>query len=290
VISLDGVDARAPEADHAAPPNDPPPVKPIQPEALLEAARDDRFRRISLVEYRRVSAWVKSMVDLNTARILDFGCGQGIAAASFAFRHPGSSVVGYDLSDVGVDWLRRLFQQQTGHPLPANLGFAQNGPGAIEPGSIDLIYAWSVLEHVDPDLLAETLSLLHRCLKPGGALFVSCDPLYYSPNGSHLYRYINSPWHHLLMSGDQLRRAVVTERARDADLREWQQFLSLNRITAPALTAALEQAGFTIQKRHVTRTDTPIPPALIAIFHEDVLRTSSVQLLAVPRAGAGASA
>jgi SAM-dependent methyltransferase len=251
-------------------------------EEAIKGAPDATFRAIATSEYKRITGWVGPHASLDSASILDFGCGQGVAAASFALRHPGSSVAGYDVSRVSIEDVAKLYKRQTGLALPSNVKYISGDLSAVKPQSLDLIYAWSVIEHIDIDALPKLLRLFRDKLKKTGLLFVYSDPLYYSPNGSHLYRYLKSPWHHLLMSLDQMRTSVITEKATDTATREWQQFLGLNRFTAGEVLTNIGAAGFDVIKQQQFKTNLEPPERLLRIFNPEVLTTSAIQILAKP--------
>ena len=99
-------------------------------------------------------------------RVLDLGCGDGALTAMLARR--GSTVIGLDLSELGVS-LASAKMREAGCPSPLLRGDAQALPFAA--GSFDLIVAVDVIEHV-PE--ASTLvSEVVRCLAPGGLFVVS---------------------------------------------------------------------------------------------------------------------
>jgi hypothetical protein len=54
--------------------------------------------------------------------------------------------------------------------------------------NIDLAYAWSVFEHINFTDLTTHMKLVYERLNANGVFFLQIKPLYYSPQGSHLYR------------------------------------------------------------------------------------------------------
>lgn len=117
------------------------------------------WRRIEIVG-RRLQARVP-----RGGRVLDFGCGTGVLFGDVLDR--GATVVGVDLVLDAARWLveQRRLQGVTLLDPPA-------ARQLVEPGSIDLIVAAEVLEHLD-DELDETAAWFARVLKPGGELLVS---------------------------------------------------------------------------------------------------------------------
>ena len=252
-------------------------------EQVFATAPDPAFRARCVSEYKRLHGWVRDRVDWSSARILDFGCGEGHAAASIALRHPGAQVVGLDVVPVSVSALRLKLEAQTKLQLPPNLEWVDDiDDGSIAHIEFDVAFAWSVLEHVSREWLVETLSEIRERLRPGGYFFVWCDPLYHSPRGSLLHRYDLHHWHHLLTSLEQLRETVLSQSSATS-AREWQQFLELNRLTADDILEAGVQAGFQVDRELRFRTEQRPPERLLRIYDLDVLTTTSTQILFVKR-------
>ena len=242
----------------------------------FDTATDPGFKARSISEYDRVKAWTKR-IDLDKARILDFGCGLGIAAASFALRHPGVSVTGLDIEPIDEAQLKQTYRRQLGCDLPRNLNFQTVAPGQfVDSSRFDLIYAWSVFEHVRDELMVDLFHNLKERLSPGGLLFIQVDPLYFSPRGSHLYNYFKSPWHHLVLSLDALREGVLADKPSLKEQREWTQFLELNRLTAQDIVGRAVAAGLKLVKMQTFTTDIDPPPRLARVYDRDVLTTREV--------------
>lgn len=251
-----------------------------QLEAAFERATNPGFKARAISEYRQIRGWVGHRVDLDRAKILDFGCGQGIAAASFACRHPEASVVGLDIAPVAEPALNAMYQAQIGRDLPRNIRFATASPGHIpDSGGYDLIYAWSVFVHVREDIILDLLKTLRSRLNKNGVLFIQANPLYFSPRGSHLYNYFKSPWHHLILSLDTLQEGVLSDHATDSAKREWAQFLELNRLTAKDILGRALEAGFKLVREQSFSTDIVPPPRLTRVYDKDVLMTTELLAL-----------
>lgn len=119
--------------------------------------------------WRRVEVVAKWMEERGTLRpggaVLDFGCGTGVLfeTALGAF----STVYGADL----VLTPARILTEERGYGDRVRLIEGRAVADTIPEGSLDLVVAAEVLEHVDP--LEPTLALFHRLLKPDGRLLVS---------------------------------------------------------------------------------------------------------------------
>lgn len=216
-------------------------------------------------------------MDFETSRILDFGCGQGIAAASFALRHPGASVYAVDVAPPDVSILETQLESQLGVGIPENLNFISNLDEILEREMrFDLIYSWSVFEHVRASELEGLFKKIKSCLSVDGRFFMQINPLYFSPRGSHLYRYFSSPWHHLTLSIDELRDvlfAADNEKRRD---REWRQFIELNRLTATDILGRASASGLKLTRKELSKTDKIPPPRLARVYSQDALLTEEV--------------
>jgi cyclopropane fatty-acyl-phospholipid synthase-like methyltransferase len=242
-------------------------------EDIFSKATDEAFRVRTVSEYRRVRHVLGQEIDFDSARILDFGCGQGFAAASFALRHPKAEVIGFDVSEVDQKLLQDRLQSQLGTSMPANLSFVS---GASCPWQdlpkFELVYSWSVFEHIRETLVEKIFAEIKAQLSDRGKMFLQIDPLYFSPKGSHLYKYFSSPWHHLMLSLDQLMETVFKPGGNEVrQQREWQQFVELNRLTATDFLGRARSAGFKPGRTALRRTQTQPPQRLLRIYSEEAL-------------------
>jgi cyclopropane fatty-acyl-phospholipid synthase-like methyltransferase len=227
--------------------------------------------------------------------LLDFGCYDGTTALGLMLRHRWKRVIGVDI-DPGFECLPRLAREQLGlQQLPRALEFRRIQPTeSLAPvGRVDAIMSWSVFEHVDRNILDRVVTDFHAVLAPGGYCFLQVDPLYYSPQGSHLGRFATAPWAHLRMTADELERFVmaaeegtvpadeITEQFRSRSFDEYKRFIfrhyqELNRVTADELVALFQRNGFSLLWEKRRRTTDPIPDGLLDRHDEDVLRTCEI--------------
>jgi ubiquinone/menaquinone biosynthesis C-methylase UbiE len=229
--------------------------------------------------------------------VVDFGCGDGVATLGMASR-VAAKLCGVDLYTT-FNHLPAYAQKNLGTAsIPANLSFVETKLGEPLPfsgRSVDLIYSWSVFEHVAdvPGVLAE----MHRVARPGAALFIQVEPLFFGPFGSHLQRLVDQPWAHLLheereflemaaASDDHVPLAEQDTLYRDHAFEELKRHLlseykSLNRIRADELLAAVSNAGFAITSSRLIKAEGVVPdPRLLEKYPLDLLMTNQIVILA----------
>lgn len=126
--------------------------------------------------WRRVEVVAKRLRELTSkgkvGTLVDFGCGTGVLFEEES--SAASRVVGVDLVLMPA---RNLVESWD---LDVDLMTPTEAEASIAPGSIDVIVAAEVLEHVEP--LRPTLELFARWLSADGRLLVSL------PTENHLYR------------------------------------------------------------------------------------------------------
>jgi hypothetical protein len=230
-----------------------------------------------------------------TSSLLDFGCYDGTTALGLMLRHGWKRVIGVDI-DPGFEALPRMSREQIGlQQLPPGLEFRLIRPNEslAACGPVRAIVTWSVFEHVERTILDSVVADFHAALAPAGLCFVQIDPLFYSPQGSHLGRFAARPWAHLCMDDADLERFVmaaapgtvpadeITEQFRSMPFDEYKRFIfrhyrELNRITADELLSLFARNGFELVWERRRRTDQPIPEELSGRYDEDLLRTCEI--------------
>jgi SAM-dependent methyltransferase len=246
----------------------------------------DPVYRTKLVDLPNIiSDWVSQYRTLDSCEILDFGCGEATSALGFALHPEIKRVVGIDIMP-DPDLCAPLARQHLGLTnLPAKLALHRVRPGALHNpvDKFDLIYSWSVFEHIRQDLLSATVQMLRMALRPGGFLFVQIAPLFYSSEGSHYFPQVPERWGHLINQTDLYREKLAAAVGSEEHLRAaLSTYETLNRITASELVRVIEGGGFEILRDYRTREDYEIPPGLLTTYNEEVLRTNQIVLLARP--------
>ncbi|HEU5072807.1 MAG TPA: class I SAM-dependent methyltransferase, partial [Polyangiaceae bacterium] len=154
--------------------------KPIAPRissADLTGRTSKRARRLD------------KLFDIRGKRVLDVGCGRGALAHELASAFE-CEVAGVDIEEY-PEWAKLQ------HPRLSlkKLDISQGHPWA--PQSFDLIYSWSVMEHV-----RHPFRMLQTCrdlLAPGGRFYLVAH-MYRSATGSHRTPQVFFPWPHLLFT------------------------------------------------------------------------------------------
>ena len=245
-----------------------------------QSASDPQFRAkfVDLPHY--LDVWTRQVGGLSGKRILDFGCGHGETAAAIALTRAPGRVVGVDINDEHKNLLEELRVHLALDALPDTLTFERIEPGAMpsETG-FDLIYSWSVFEHIDQMLFDEVVQKLRNTLADPGFLFVQIAPLFYSAEGSHFARYGMAEWEHLTLQVDEMRRRLYSAPGISAETKrmDWSCFETLNKLTAEGMIEAVTRNGFElVQKQFMVEQEIEAPAKLLRIFHRDVLMTNQV--------------
>lgn len=230
-----------------------------------------------------IESWVSPYLDLTSANLMDFGCGFGETAAGFAFRKRPQSVVGVDIVGDLFHCVDRLEGPFGIDELPENLTLSRIAAGSIgvhgEP--LDLIYSWSVFEHIQETLIEGILTQLRDALSSQGYLFLQVAPLFFSPAGSHMQALVTEPWAHLLHQHD-----VFVKSVRDSSTRPEEgealvkTYETLNRLPADRFVGYVKSAGFEIIREHRTHVDDVPPARLLECYREEILREEQIVILA----------
>ena len=245
-----------------------------------------------------VHHWVGGVLDVRTAKLLNFGCGDGITDLALVLRHGATAIHGVDIRREYAK-LPRIAREQLGlSRLPAALSFETIAPSAPLAGQrplVDGIMSWSTFEHVQRDQLAPIFRDLHACLRPGGYFFIQIEPLFYSPFGSHLRRYDDVPWHHLLTTEDELWKVIEAHQGpidametdfgfEDFGVDGYKKFVfneyrALNRLTADELVNITTSVGFHVVRQERRSLDMEIPAALRGRHADELLLNNEIFLL-----------
>jgi SAM-dependent methyltransferase len=100
--------------------------------------------------------------DFAVRRVLDFGCGIGVATQYLAAKFPGAEVVGVDTSENALDYAREHYgSDRVRFRILAELA---------QEGDFDLCYVNGVFHHIEPSSRNGAVENIRRALSAGGRL------------------------------------------------------------------------------------------------------------------------
>ena len=224
--------------------------------------------------------WTAPIGGLRNKRVLDFGCGEGASALGVALKYKPELVVGTDINSEH-EQLAALARAAEGIThLPDNLFFEEINPGEISTeADFDLIYSWSVFEHVNQNLFGDIVTNLRAKLLNDGHMFVQVAPLYYSPEGSHLWDIGLRQWEHLSKQIDHIYNALYSKLEKVHADSLWSMFITLNKITAPKLLSDISGQGFEVVREYKTTVSLQPFEHLLFAYSKDALITDQVVAL-----------
>ncbi|HUS58101.1 MAG TPA: class I SAM-dependent methyltransferase [Planctomycetota bacterium] len=156
-------------------------------------------------------------IEVRGKRVLDLGCGKGGETVGYAEEDP-SLIVGVEIDEQYVRQAAAYAGEKLpGRPVAFVLADAAKMPFA--DASFDVIVSHDVFEH-----LSEPQRVLEECrrvLVPGGRMYLSFGPLWYSPYGGHVVYFSPVPWSHLLVPEKTMFRA--RSRFRDDGARSYKE-------------------------------------------------------------------
>lgn len=100
--------------------------------------------------------------------ILDFGCGLG--RHSIYFAKQGFNVKAFDLSEDGVEHLKKWAREEKLHVEVEVLDMLSL---SYEAESFDTIFSYHVISHTDTKGMVQIMKEIERILKPGGEIFLT---------------------------------------------------------------------------------------------------------------------
>ncbi len=251
---------------------------------VFKASKTPWFRARTYHEYGSMWPMLRTLVNFDQSRILDFGCGAlPIASASIALRHPEAEVYGSDVVDADLASLNKVLKHEATAEVPPNLHLIRVPPSCLPEtlGSFDLIYSWSVFEHIFVHHLYDCFRVIRDRLKDEGVFFFQIGGIYFSDKGSHLDEFFpNEPWHHLVRSLDELHQGVfASDRALESRERHWRQFIELNRLSIDDFLDIAQSAGLKLVREERLRTDRDPPPRLLRIYTSDALKCFEIRAI-----------
>lgn len=148
-----------------------------------EIARDEDPTYVQRSQRKNIEAHLDRS-ELETARILDFGCGSGASTCVLARDFPKAEIVGTDINAPLLD----LARARVGFYGLANVSFVQSPGGVDLPaglGLFDVVMLDAVLEHMLPYEREALVPKLWALLRPGGVMLIHDTPYRWFPVEVH---------------------------------------------------------------------------------------------------------
>lgn len=175
----------------------------------MRAQHPIKTEQFALSRQRHQNKWAGRVAEIahiyGCQKLLEIGCGQGLAARNL--QQAGFDVSANDVTDV----LDQSARQAGVRFLEGDICNGLNYPDA----DYDLIFSVNAFEHFHNP--AAALDEMLRILKPGGLLYLTFDPLYYSPWGLHAVRRLGFPYPQILFSEAAIQRFVNEKAAEIAE-------------------------------------------------------------------------
>lgn len=242
-----------------------------------------------------VGTWIKEAIDIESATVIDFGCGDGTTGLGVADNFSPKMVIGVDIRDSFKNLSTTAQKMSPTRKLPSNISFLQIDPSErlADKVKADVVFSWSCFEHIERQHLTTIFKDIYDLLPVGGLFFLQIEPLYFSPHGSHLSAYLEQPWQHLLISEDELRQqvkeanppdgikgtrnsAVPLQQRKSFHLR---QYTTLNKLTADEVLKIGIDIGFAVKKEMRSKVGLEPPAALVERHGLDTLLTNEIRVL-----------
>jgi SAM-dependent methyltransferase len=195
--------------------------------------------------------------DVETASVLDVGCGAGVdcvvAGALGVGRAVGiaPTLPLFEAGDRG-DVARRMVREvlgRLGQPEPLEIAL-QRMPVEFavmdatrmdfEDAAFDVVWSRATLEHLAP--LDRALLEIARVVRPGGVVHHAIDPFFWA-RGCHSKAVVDLPWAHARLSVEDFRRFVEQRESRGRAERMAHSLNTLNQITVDEWHEALLRDG-----------------------------------------------
>jgi len=158
-----------------------------------------RYRTRTRFARRRIANVSALLPPLPGRRLLDLGCGMGTFAIETA--RDGAVAIGVDLAPAALEAARHVAAHER---VPALFVRADGARLPIRTGSVEIVLAADLTEHLDDVTLGRVLREARRVLRPAGTLVL------YTPNRTHLFERLRE--RRVLKDGDRSHIGMRTER------------------------------------------------------------------------------
>jgi SAM-dependent methyltransferase len=195
--------------------------------------------------------------DVDTASVLEVGCGDGVECLVTGVLGVGR-VVGiaptlplFDEGDRG-DVARRMVRDalaRLGHTEPLEIALRRSPVEfavmdatqmEFEDAAFDVVWSRAALEHLIP--LDRALGEIARVVRPGGVVNHAIDPFFWA-RGCHAKAVVDLPWAHARLTADDFRRFVEQSDSRGRAERKVHSLGTLNQLTVDQWREAVLRDG-----------------------------------------------
>lgn len=165
-------------------------------------------------DYPRLRHRVNKFKKISDSEILIAGCGSGKDTPSWLIYKP-KKIIGVDLFNYTKSWQkvksfsRKINSHTSIEMYQGNLESLEN----IENESLDIVASDAVFEHIRN--LNPVLSEFYRVLKPGGVLYATFGPMWFSWGGDHHSGNddLDNGYNHLLLSKKFYRSYINVDKS-----------------------------------------------------------------------------
>ena len=215
-------------------------TKDFQPDFWLWGQRGN--------DYERLRGRVNQILPLRNKKIFIAGCGTGRDISSWLKYHP-SLLMGLDYFNYDTAWntiVNNFSKKYKNTEIKFSQGDLENLEN-IEDSSFDVIGSDAVFEHIRnfPQVLHE----FYRILRPGGILYATYGPLWYTWGGDHISGFdrMDAGYNHILMEKNEyyeyLSKAGEHQHS-EHDGRTWIEHDLFSYLKPDEYLNNLEQVGF----------------------------------------------
>jgi len=214
------------------------PLFPVNPDAKRSASEH------TVNESMKASRTMGRYLDELTRRdvdVVDYGCGHG--GETMWLAQQLRSAVGVDVDPGSVDQANRALEDHPG--LKCRFVLSTDCIIPLPDASTDAVFSNDSFEHVmDLDVAFKEI---YRILRPGGVLLSRFGPLFYSPQGYHLFWACQVPYAHLLFGLDAILMLRQQRSGEISRSKTWKD-TGVNCKRFADFKRAVQRAGFVIER------------------------------------------
>jgi len=153
--------------------------------------------------------------DKEKKTILELGCGDGMTSLALFKKNNDAIATDISLKNLsphikksGKNY-KDFIEQKNQNTRPALYYGAMSASNTkFHDNTFDIIFSYNAFEHVEQP--QKTFAEILRITKPGGFIYLSFAPLYYSPSGLHAYRLIHIPYVQFLFKKQAIEKFILS--------------------------------------------------------------------------------